>query len=57
MIQMMEVLFPHMNQEDRLAFLSDIKACDEIKFAQACFGIREQLDIEERRRIEKRWNL
>jgi len=28
LIHMMQVLFPHMNPEDRLAFLTDIKACD-----------------------------
>lgn len=52
LIHMMEVLFPHMNPDDRLVFLTDIKACDEGKFAQAWQGIREQLDQGERKLIE-----
>jgi hemerythrin-like domain-containing protein len=33
MIEMLEVLFPHMNPSDHGVFLADIKACDPEKFA------------------------
>ena len=57
LVHMMKVLFPHMNPDDRLVFLTDIKACDEDKFAQAWLGIREQLDQSERKRIEIKLHL
>ncbi len=57
LVHMMEFLFPHMNPDDRLVFLTDIKACDEEKFLRAWQGIREQLDQDERRRIETKLSL
>ena len=57
LIHMMKILFPHMNPQDRLAFLTDIKTCDEDKFAQAWLGIREQLDQSEQKLIEKELQL
>jgi len=33
LIEMLEVLFPHMNPSDHEVFLADIKACDPEKFA------------------------
>lgn len=54
LVHMMEILFPHMNPDDRMAFLADIKACDENKFSQAWIGIRNKLCQEESKQIEKK---
>lgn len=52
LIHMMQILFPHMNSDDRLAFLSDIKSCDEEKFVKAWGGIKNQIEDNERKSIE-----
>lgn len=52
LIHMTKVLFLHMNPDDRLAFLIDIKACDADKFLKAWQGIRKQLDPDEQKCIE-----
>lgn len=57
LIHMMEVLFPHMNPQDRLAFLIDIQACDKDKFTLAWAGIRDQIDLNERKQIEAKLSL
>jgi len=43
MIHMMEVLFPHMNFDDKLVFLRDIKEFEPEKFNIAWEGISRQL--------------
>jgi len=40
MIEMLEVLFPHMNPSDHEVFLADIRACDPEKFAAIWHQIR-----------------
>ncbi len=47
MIEMMEVLFPHMNPDDKKAFLLDIKESQPEKFTQAWEGIQSHLDTSE----------
>ncbi|TXG76913.1 hypothetical protein E6Q11_03835 [Candidatus Dojkabacteria bacterium] len=54
LVHMMQTLFPHMNPDDRMAFLADIKACDKNKFSLAWIGIRNILSQEEIQQIEKR---
>jgi hypothetical protein len=48
MIHMIEVLFPHMNREDRLTFLNDIKDCEPEKFSIAWNGISSLIEASER---------
>lgn len=43
MIEMMQVLFPHMNPEDKAAFLKDIQDAEPEKFRIALKGIEELL--------------
>lgn len=43
MIDMMRVLFPHMNPDDKEAFLADIKECQPKKFIEAWQGIQSHL--------------
>lgn len=47
MTQMMTVLFPHMNRDDRFAFLRDIKDSQPEKFDQAWEGIVPTLHEQE----------
>lgn len=54
MIEMMQVLFPHMNAMDHAVFLTDIKACDPEKFAIAWQGIKETLAPAERTMLEQK---
>jgi hypothetical protein len=51
-VHMMEILFPHMNSDDRLAFLADIKACDADRFLRAWQVIRKQISQDEQKSIE-----
>jgi hypothetical protein len=52
LIHMLEILFPHMNADDRLVFLTDIKSCDEKKFLETWKGIKSQIEEDERKHIE-----
>jgi len=54
LVEMMEVLFPHMNPSDHEAFLSDIKCCEPEKFAQAWVGIQARLEPRERDAVAKK---
>jgi hemerythrin-like domain-containing protein len=47
LVQMMEVLFPHMDLNDKAFFLADIKAAEPKKFIHAWNGIVPMLGIEE----------
>ena len=47
MIHMMKVLFPHMNPDDKEAFLVDIKECQPKKFIEAWQGIQSYLSAKE----------
>jgi len=51
MIHMMEVLFPHMNPDDKEAFLIDIKESQPEKFMEAWVGIQSQLEANERTKL------
>lgn len=53
MIEMMQVLFPHMNPSDRLAFLSDIQTIQPEKFISAWNGIAPTLTREEQSSLSK----
>ncbi len=53
MVHMMEVLFPHMNCDDRLTFLNDIKTCEPEKFELAWDGISPMLEETERNNLKK----
>jgi hypothetical protein len=57
MIHMMEVLFPHMNPDDKEAFLKDIKDCQPKKFSEAWEGIQPQLEAQERENLMERLDL
>ncbi len=48
MVQMMEVLFPHMNSHDREFFLTDIKDSQPDKFSEAWESISHKIDSDER---------
>jgi hemerythrin-like domain-containing protein len=48
MVHMMQVLFPHMNPLDRLAFLSDIQQSQPEKFMMAWDGIASSIEAKER---------
>lgn len=54
LVQMMEVLFPHMNPSDHEVFLTDIKACDPVKFAIAWQGIQGKIAPDERDALIKK---
>ena len=47
MVDMMEILFPHINPTDRKAFLTDIKACQPEKFSTAWSQIQSKIPLEE----------
>lgn len=53
MVEMMQVLFPHMNPSDRLAFLSDIQTIQPEKFISAWNGIAPTLTKEEQSSLSK----
>lgn len=57
MIQMMEILFPHMNPDDRAFFLNDICRTEPIKFMEAWNGISSIIDISEREQLEVSFTL
>lgn len=57
LIHMMEVLFPHMNREDRLTFLKDIKDCQPDKFELAWQGMLPKIDEREREALGKSLNI
>lgn len=57
LVHMMEVLFPHMNPDDREVFLTDIKTCDSAKFAIAWSGIQSKLEPNERALLAQKLNL
>ncbi len=52
MTEMMQVLFPHMNPSDRVAFLSDIHTLQPDKFTMAWQGIASSLDEQERVKLQ-----
>lgn len=54
MVQMMKVLFPHMNPSDREAFLFDIRHLQPEKFVLAWGEIAPLLDQKEQDSIERR---
>jgi hypothetical protein len=54
LVEMMEVLFPHMNPSDREVFLTDIKTCDPAKFIKAWQRIREKINPNERDNLAKK---
>lgn len=55
MMEMMKVLFPHMNPSDRLAFLSDIQEAQPEKFLAAWRGIAPTLDEGEQDKLAKKF--
>lgn len=52
MIQMMKILFPHMNADDRKFFLNDIYRSQPTKFIEAWNGISSTIDVSEREQLE-----
>ena len=57
LIHMMEILFPHMNPDDKEAFLTDIKESQPEKFIEAWIGIQSQLDAKERTNLIEKLEL
>lgn len=57
MIEMMEILFPHMNPDDKEAFLTDIKESQPKKFIEAWNGIQSRLDETERTNLIEKLGL
>jgi hypothetical protein len=57
MIQMMEVLFPHMNPNDREFFLTDIHDAEPDKFMKAWEGIKDKIESCERELLIKKFLL
>lgn len=53
MIHMMEVLFTHMNCEDKFTFLDDIKDSDPLKFELAWSGIYPLIRENERKELAR----
>ena len=51
---LMNDLFPHMNPNDREAFLTDIKTCDPAKFAHAWESIHATLEPTERAKLAQK---
>ncbi|MBA3535014.1 MAG: hypothetical protein H0T84_00120 [Tatlockia sp.] len=51
MVNMIEVLFPHFNADDREAFLRDIYKSEPVKFHEAWKGIATIIDAAERKRL------
>ena len=52
MVQMMEILFPHMNANDRAFFLNDVYRSEPAKFMEAWNGISSTMDVSEREQLE-----
>ncbi len=57
MIQMMEHLFPHMDLNDKIFFLGDIKKTQPEKFSYAWLGVATTFNLEERISIIKKLDL
>lgn len=57
MIEMMSHLFPHMDINDKIFFLQDIKKTQAAKFKQAWEGIKHQLTVDEQQMAEQQLNL
>lgn len=57
MIEMMQVLFPHMNPDDKEAFLVDIKECQPGKFVEAWQGIQPHLSSKEKEILMRKLDL
>lgn len=57
MIDMMRVLFPHMNPDDKEAFLADIKECQPEKFIEAWQGIQSCLSAKEQQTLVQKLGL
>lgn len=53
MVEMMQVLFPHMNSADRFAILSDIQSLQPEKFAAAWQGIAPTIEKNEQMQLTK----
>lgn len=51
LVQMLQVLFPHMNSSDRTAFLTDIREAQPENFPFVWKGIAHQLPEQERSRV------
>jgi len=47
MVEMMEILFPHMNMDDKLAFLTDIKDAQPEKFTDVWRSVKYMFNAEE----------
>lgn len=57
LVDMMSVLFPHMNCDDRASFLLDIKECEPEKFLSAWQGISTMLDSKEKAILIRKFDL
>lgn len=57
MVDMMEVLFPHMNSDDRFVFLNEIKSCEPKKFELAWDGIGSIIDENEKNNLRESLNI
>lgn len=57
MVDMMKVLFPHMNFEDRFTFLNDIKECEPGKFRLAWDEISSSIEGTERDNLIRALNI
>jgi hypothetical protein len=57
MIHMMQILFPHMNADDRAFFLNDIYRSEPTKFIDAWRGVSPMMDPLEREELVVRFNL
>ena len=53
MVHMMEVLFPHMNSDDRFVFLDEIKSSEPEKFELAWSGILPMIDENEKNNLKR----
>lgn len=53
MVDMMQVLFPHMNCDDRYTFLSEIKECEPQKFEIAWDSICLSIEENERNKLNQ----
>jgi len=57
MVHMMEILFPHMNPNDREFFLTDIHDAEPAKFMKAWEGIADKIESGERELLIKKFRL
>lgn len=57
MVHMMQELFPHMNPDDRAAFLSDIREAQPEKFISAWRGIAPAIEERERTQLAQKYNV